>query len=62
MDIKIITVKGHLLNGNLYCNIGTFKPRNYDKFQNNIKGFFKIHSDGSYIVEYLWCNQTLKFA
>lgn len=60
MDRKIITVKGHLLGGKLYCNIGLVRPRNVDKFQNNLKGFFRISTDLKYIIDHPTFNKTLQ--
>jgi len=59
MELKIITVKGHLLGGKLFCNLGILRPKNADKFQNNIKGYFKLDSNLTYIVEYVQISKYL---
>lgn len=59
MELKIITVKGHLLGGKLFCNLGILRPKNADKFQNNIKGYFKLNSNLAYIVEYVQISKYL---
>lgn len=53
MGAKLLTVKGHLIGGKLYCNIGMIRPKNADKFKNNIKGFFRITVDKKYITDAL---------
>lgn len=60
MEHKIITVKGHLLGGKLFCNLGIIRPANVDKFQDNIKGYFKLNSELTHILEYVYISKYLK--